>query len=81
MILQNVLTKLHVLAIEFELRQLHMRVVIFADKSSYAEFGKGTRKWMLERVQKWFDDKQTDERAFWLRGGAGLGKSVMAGMK
>ena len=51
------------------------------DKTSYVEFGKDTRVWFLDRVQTWLADKQTNERAFWLRGGAGLGKSVMAGLK
>ena len=53
---------------------------LYADKSSYAEFGKGTRIWFLKEVKQWMDDEKTEERAFLLRGGAGLGKSVMAGV-
>lgn len=51
-----------------------------ADKSSYTKFGKCTRRWLLEKVKEWMGNENTEQRAFLLRGGAGLGKSVMAGV-
>ncbi|KAJ3200265.1 hypothetical protein HDU82_009040, partial [Entophlyctis luteolus] len=37
----------------------------------------GTRGWLLDEILKWLPDES--DRAFWIEGGAGVGKSVMAG--
>ncbi|KAJ3337669.1 hypothetical protein HDU83_008579, partial [Entophlyctis luteolus] len=37
----------------------------------------GTRGWLLDEILKWLSHES--DRAFWIEGGAGMGKSVMAG--
>ncbi|KAJ1555485.1 hypothetical protein HK096_002499, partial [Nowakowskiella sp. JEL0078] len=39
---------------------------------------KGTRQWLLAGILKFLEDGNATERAIWLRGNAGVGKSVMA---
>ncbi|KAJ3049795.1 hypothetical protein HK097_009213, partial [Rhizophlyctis rosea] len=37
----------------------------------------GTRMWLLDEIFQWLEDRES--RVFWLKGDAGVGKSVMAG--
>ena len=41
-------------------------------------FVQGTREWVLNQVNQWFNDDESDNRAFIITGEAGMGKSVIA---
>src|SRR5262249_44164344 len=42
------------------------------------KYQEGTREWLLAEVDQWIN--QDDRRALWLKGVAGVGKSVMAAL-
>ena len=41
-------------------------------------FQEGTREWVFDRVQKWLDDRSSQNRVMVITGNAGMGKSVIA---
>ena len=41
-------------------------------------FQEGTREWVFDRVQKWLDDRSSQNRVMVISGNAGMGKSVIA---
>ena len=48
------------------------------DIEYYAErFQEGTREWVFDRVQKWLDDRGSQNRVMVISGNAGMGKSVI----
>ncbi|ORY47903.1 WD40 repeat-like protein [Rhizoclosmatium globosum] len=57
--------------------KLWLNPVDFVDDiHAYAsEYVKGTRMWVVDALNDWVD---TDERAMWMNGGAGTGKSLIA---
>ncbi|KAJ3078043.1 hypothetical protein HDU99_000810, partial [Rhizoclosmatium hyalinum] len=57
--------------------KLWLNPVDFGDDiHAYAsEYVKGTRMWVVDALNDWVD---TDERAMWMNGGAGTGKSLIA---
>ena len=44
----------------------------------YERFTEGTREWVFEEFLTWFDDENSENRAFVISGLAGMGKSVIA---
>ena len=42
------------------------------------KFVEGTREWVFEQVDDWFNDESSENRAFIITGEAGMGKSVIA---
>ena len=49
------------------------------DIEYYVErFQTGTREWVFDRVQKWLDDRGSQNRVMVISGNAGMGKSVIA---
>ena len=44
----------------------------------YERFTEGTREWVFEEFLTWFDDENSENRAFVISGLAGMGKSVVA---
>ena len=49
------------------------------DIEYYVErFQTGTREWVFDRVQKWLDDRGSQNRLMVISGNAGMGKSVLA---
>ena len=44
----------------------------------YERFTEGTREWVFEDFWTWFDDENSENRAFVISGLAGMGKSVVA---
>ena len=44
----------------------------------YAKFTEGTREWVFVQVLTWFNDKNSENRVFFITGNAGMGKSIIA---
>ena len=50
-----------------------------ADIQYYVQrFQEGTREWVFDKVQKWLDDRSSQNRVMVISGNAGMGKSVIA---
>jgi hypothetical protein len=60
----------------------HKRALPFGDKlrQKQAEFHRGTRKWAFVALRRWLakdlPDDDSKEKLFWLKGGAGTGKTA-----
>ena len=47
-------------------------------KFYFEKFAKGTREWVFEEFSTWFENENSENRAFIISGHAGMGKSVIA---